>query len=95
MTGKLTDSEKELALGLLQNVISRKIPCRIDAFQDSYDQLIEKAKEGKVDFDHMSDDDQVGLHEIIGRRIIYLDSGYGPYSNELKTCYSIIYKLSD
>lgn len=92
---QFSEKEKVLIGRLIENVIARNIPCRTPDFADSYKQVLEKWKQGKLDYSHMTDDDELGVGEIVEDRIISLDTGEGPYSDELKTCYSIVYKLAD
>lgn len=92
---QFSEKEKVLIGRLIENVIAKRIPCRTPDFEDSYNQLLKKWRQGKLDYSHMTDDDELGVGEIVEDRIISLDTGYGPYSDELKACYSIVYKLAD
>lgn len=76
-------------------MIDKNIPCRTPAFASCYNQVLEKWRQGKLDYSHLTEYDELGVEEIVEDRIISLDTGYGPYSDELKTCYPIIYKFPD
>lgn len=90
-----SEKEKSLIDRLIENVIAKNIPCSTPAFAGCYNQVLEKWRQGKLDYSHLTDYDELGVSEIVEDRIIFLDTGEGPYSDELKTCYSIIYKLPD